>query len=653
MKNRDLDNYWVNWTVADIKRAAQQSLAYKQRMIAAVKKIRPAQRTFENTVVALENSNDLLQTVWQKIEVLINAHPNAKLRAAGHQVVQEIERRFIDLTYDEGIYRALVELASKKPRLSGPSKKLFQETLRDYRRLGFSLPRSKQSKIKAQFKQLSKLGSQFRKNINDYSDYILVNREELSGLPESFIAGLKKKNNLFQVSLDYPEYFPFMENAHSEVKRQELAEKQLRLGGQKNIKVLSAMLRLRQNIARQLGYKNHAAFVLEVKMAKRPAIVQKFLRSLMEPLRPKVSAELRQLEAAKRKITQQKTATLSFADILYLINQTRKERFQVDQEAVREYFPLDLVTKGMLEVYSKLLSVKFQLLPKVKTWHPDVATYEVSGKQGTIGHFYLDLYPREGKYGHAAVFPIVPGRLRPDGSYQTPLVAMIANFPKPSSGRPSLLSHREVETYFHEFGHVVHGVLTTAQYASQSGTSVQRDFVEAPSQMLENWTWDAGVLKLMSGHVKNRRKKIPLTLLKKLIAAKLHMIAYQTMRQLIFGQFDMRLHAGNRIPNPRLAYAMLVKEYAGLDLPASQMFAAGFGHLEGYDAGYYGYMWSKVYAADMFTRFQKEGLLNPKTGADYRKFILEPGSSEEAINLVKSFLKREPNQRAFLKEIGL
>ncbi len=653
MKNHELDLAWVKWRAADLKREARGALDYKKEVNTAIKKVPASQRTFENTVVALEHGKDLLQPVLQKIEVLVNAHPDAKLRAVGQGVIEKLQRDYIDLNFDEGVYQALTEYAALKPSLSGADKKLFKETLRDFKRIGFGLSRIQRNEIKTKLKKLSALSLKFRKNINDYQDHILVSHDELAGLPESYIDGLQKEGSNFRVNLDYPDYVPFMENAHNENKRHELARKYLRTGGDKNIQILKQILRLRRDLAIDLGYSSHAAFVLEVKMAKRPATVLRFIRGLMKPLSPKVTVELKQLEDYKRKVTNNSKAIISFSDIAYLINQTKRASFQVDEESLREYFPLKQVTKGMLQIYSQLFSIKFRQLNKIKTWHPDVFVYEVSDQKRVIGHFLLDLYPRSGKYGHAAVFPTIPGQQKTNGQYQKPLVVMMANFPKPMPRRPSLLSHREVETYFHEFGHVVHGLLTTAKFASQSGTQVQYDFVEAPSQMLENRTWDTAMLKLISGHYKNPRRKLPQQMLLQMVKAKNHMVAYTTMRQFIFGLFDMQLHTSRSIPDPRKVYAFLVKKHVNLDLPTDQMFAAGFGHLMEYDAGYYGYMWSKVYAADMFTRFQKEGLLNPKTGLDYRKFILGPGSSEEAINLVKKFLKREPNNRAFLKEVGL
>jgi len=272
----------------------------------------------------------------------------------------------------------------------------------------------------------------------------------------------------------------------------------------------------------------------------------------------------------------------------------------------------------------------------------------------SIAYFLLDLYPREGKYGHAAVFPIIPGHVETlsSATYAAPVAVMLANFPKPSENAPSLMAHSEVVTFFHEFGHIMHNTLTNARFASQAGTSVAWDFVEAPSQMLENWAWDKEVLRIISSH-RETGEALPEAMLENMLHAKHHMIAHWTMRQMIFALYDMRLHTRGIEGELNEEYAQLVAEHTGIRLPEEQMFLAGFGHLMGYDAGYYGYMWSEVYAADMFSRFEREGILNPQVGMAYRKHVLERGSSRDEMRSVEGFLGRKANNEAFLRRMGL
>ncbi|MDQ3018424.1 MAG: Zn-dependent oligopeptidase [bacterium] len=645
---------WITWAPSQYMKEAQSALAEKKTGVEAVKKIPASERTYENTLLAFERSGERLVEVWSCIEFLMNVKPDKQSREAAKAAVDFLQSKAIDLDYDEGMYRAIKELEARKPKLQGADKKLFKDTLLAYKRLGFELPKAKRDLVQKNSQALAKVSSDFRKNINDYEDHLLVTKEDLAGLPESYIEGLSKEKGKYKITLQYPDYIPFMENAVSEDRRAELSRKYLQKGGKKNMVVLQRMVQLRGTIAKLLGYPTHADYALDTKMAKNPKIVLAFLNGLIKPLRPKVKQEMNHLAVFKKELSGNAKAIVHPHDIAYLINQDKKRAFDLDDQLIREFFPLEIVTQGMFKIYETLFSVKFKPA-SIPVWHPDVKAFSVHEKTGNklVAYFYLDMHPREGKYGHAAMFPLVPPYGRADGTYNVPVVGMVCNFTKPTKAAPSLLSHDEVETYFHEFGHVVHGMLTKARHISQSGTSVQRDFVEAPSQMLENWVWDEETLQLMSGHYQNTKKKLGGELLKNMLKAKMHMIAYTSMRQLTMGMFDMLLHTSYKGKDPAKLYAQLVKDYTMLALPKDQIFPAGFGHLEGYDAGYYGYMWSKVFAADMFTRFEKEGLLNPKTGDDYRRYILEPGSSKEEIELVKDFLERKPNNKAFLKEIGV
>ncbi len=299
----------------------------------------------------------------------------------------------------------------------------------------------------------------------------------------------------------------------------------------------------------------------------------------------------------------------------------------MDQEKVREYFPADLVVEQLLNVYQKLLSVRFRQIPDGVSWHSDVKLYEITDAAGgpPIGYFYMDLFPREGKYSHAAAFNMVTARRMTDGTYQKPVSAIVANFDKPSADRPSLLNHDEVETIFHEFGHIMHQTLTKAKYGRFSGSNVARDFVEAPSQMLENFVWDPVVLSSLSGHYKDHSKKLPKELLDKMLAARNADVGLINLRQLLFGIVDMAYHGAHPPSDTTGLYARVSKDVSLIPMSAGTHPEASFGHLMGgYDAGYYGYLWSKVYAQDMFSVFKRCGRHEPHAvGRRYRTEILE------------------------------
>ena len=659
------DFAWAQWTAKDIKKASQEIISLKKERLAAIKKIRPENRTFENTVYALDTSNNGIIDTISKINLLQEVSPRKEIRTAAQTTIKIIEKKMIAIERDLGIWQALNEYSTltwpkEKKHLELQDHKLFHDIFLEYKRMGFHLPKDKQSRVKKIEQELAKISNEFSQNITNYKDHILVTEEEISGLPEYYKNNLKKdKRGLYMVTLSYPDYNPFMELAHNSEKRKELAQKFLQKGGPENMELLERMVKLRGEKAKMLGYKNHADYRTEMRMAKSGDTALTFVTSLLAKVEKGGKNDLNDLQELKRKETSNKNAELYNYDVGYYGNKLQKIRFNVDSEEVRSYFPLKRVLEGTFNIYSTLFDVTFEkcnIKKNITLWHPDVELYVVKNNTGgTISYFALDLHPREGKYGHACALSIIDGRAESfkGDTYVTPFATMIANFTKPSETHPSLLSHSEVETFLHEFGHIMHCVLTKATHASQSGYHTSWDFVEAPSQMLEHWAWDKKPLTLLSSHYQTGRP-LPEKILRNLIQSQRHMLRYATLRQLILGLLDLTLHTKNNPPEAGKLYRELIKKHAGLSIFKDAIFPAGFGHLAGgYDAGYYGYMWSNVYAADMFTRFAKEGILNKKTGANYRKAILEQGGSKPEIELVKEFLGRKPNNKAFLKEIGL
>lgn len=650
------DFAWTRWGVRDIKRTATEVMARKKARYQEIKKIPKRGRTFENTIAALDKAAAEVEAQISFIDFLMNVSPDEKIRNASKAEIKRIVKTFTDLEYDEGIYKAIREYSARAgtEKLAEDQVKLLADTLRDYRRMGFELSRQKRKELKKLTQKIFSLGQNFTKNINEYRDFITVSREELKGLPENYVSRLKKnKRGGYIVSLDYPELHPFLENAQSAEKRKELALKSLKRGGAGNLKLIGEIIKLRGKNAEILGYKNHADFKTEVKMAKNSKTALKFVSDMLSKLKKGTKRELAELFKLKVKATGNKKAKIEFYDTAFYINKLKNEKYKVYSEKVREYFPLERVKKGIFDIYSKVFSLKFQKLNNYPVWYKDVELYKVSDKnESLIGYFGLDLYPRNGKYGHAATFQIVNG-WKNKNDYTTPFSCMVANFPGPSKNNPSLLDHNEVITFFHEFGHLMHGLLTKANFVYQSSFSVARDFVEAPSQMLEYWTWNKKMLNFLSGHYRNQSQKLPARLLARLIKARDAEISYLSTKQLIYGLYDLKIHSGGNVDDVNSLYSVLNKKFTGIEIPRNTFFIAGWGHMVGYDAGYYGYMWSRVYAADMFTRFKKEGLLNPKTGMDYRREILEKGSSREEMKSVVKFLGRKPNDRAFLEELRL
>lgn len=646
------DFAWVRWGPVEFQRMAKEIPRLIKKRYAKIRAVPASERTFENTVYALESADNDVSDQLSKMGILKEVSPHSKVRGAARAVAEKLQKEFVEIAFDPRMYTVLKEYAKKKEKLTGPAKLLFEDIMKGYARMGFDLPKEKRQKLKENLKKLGKLGLAFDHNLNEYRDHILVTEMELDGLPGTYKRSLTRLGDKYKITLSYPDAIPFMSGAHDEQSRKQLFEKFVRKGGPKNLSLLKQMIVLRAENAKMLGYRTHFDFQTELRMAKSSRNVKTFLQDLEKRTDAQANKDFAMLEADKRRRTGNPKARLEMHDGGYLFKQIRKERFNLDSDVIKEYFPFEHVKQATLDAYQTLLKVRFKRRTGVSLWHPDVQLYDVHDVSGSyLASFGLDLYPREGKYGHAAAFEIIFGR-KEGKTYKAPLACMVTNFLKPSAVNPSLMSHREVETFFHEFGHIMHFTLTKAEYQSQAGFNTSMDFVEAPSQMLENWVWDPGMLKKLSKHYKTHRP-LPADVIGRIIKARFFGEAWSVRGQLVLAFLDLILHT-EKIKDPNALYAKLEKRFANLTPPKNQLYLAGFGHLaHGYDAGYYGYLWSKVYAEDMFTRFEKAGVLNPKVGVAYRNWILEKGSSMEEMDLVKGFLGRKPNNKAFLKSIGV
>ncbi|MCZ7576628.1 MAG: Zn-dependent oligopeptidase [Dehalococcoidia bacterium] len=386
-------------------------------------------------------------------------------------------------------------------------------------------------------------------------------------------------------------------------------------------------------------------------MAGTRGAVETFLADLRGKVAVKAAADLEEMRALAKERTG--NGEVNIWDWRYWHNELLKTKYAVDDFEVAKYFPLDAVIAGMFDVYQTLLGVRFREAPAAPRWHADVRAFDITEAGGgeAFARFYMDLFPRPNKFGHAAAFTLRRGRLLADGSYQQPVSAIVANFTKPAATQPSLLRHTEVVTFFHEFGHIMHQTLTRARRARFSGTQTERDFVEAPSQMLEHWCWEPDVLAGFSRHFETG-EPLPQELVGAMVAAKNLNSGVMTLRQLFFATLDLAYHA----PGFAGDSTATVRELHGITaFPYTEgtHFQSGFGHLFGYDAGYYGYLWSHVFGDDMYTRFEATSPLDTAAGMHYRKTILERGGTVDGSQLVRDFLGREPNNAAFLRGLGL
>jgi Zn-dependent oligopeptidase len=490
--------------------------------------------------------------------------------------------------------------------------------------------------------------------LSDDRSTIEISKAEAASLPPAFVATLEPRQAGFVVPVDLRTFEQFMKSEASGAARKRYLHAFFQRGGEANARRVKQAIALRDRIARRLGFDSWAAYQLDTKMAKTSARALALLHEVDARLLPRARAELATLAALKA--GQGDPTPFAAWDYPYYQEQLEQTRHAVSTEALRQYFPADKVIPAVLGLYQTLLGVRFQEIKPTEAWAPGVLQYAITDSASgvPIGRFFLDLAPRPGKYLRPASFPLRSGRRLPDGSYQQPISSIIGNGPASEPGKPALFSHRDVIEFFHEFGHLMHATLSTAPYASLYGTNVRGDFAEAPSQMLENWMWQPSILKKVSSHV-TTGQPLPDELIEKLIARKHAADGIFWTRQAFLAVYDLTIHSSGAKADPtRLWFSLMPQLTPYPPPPAGTIPDASFlPIMGGYDAGYYGYVWSRVYAQDMFTAFQKGALENPEVGLRYRREILEPGGTAEPEALLSNFLGRPVRSDAFYEDLGI
>lgn len=647
-------------TTNEIRFNVRQAIAVGNAALDRIGATSPGEVTFENTVRALDDLGYQISLTSDHLELLKETSTRAAVRDTATDALKELEEWSVGIDYREDVYKALKAYADKKPKLKGEDAKLLAETMRDYRRAGLDLPKPQRDEVEKMRKELTRLTTDFESNITKARKAVKFTKADLEGVPEDFLAQAKTGESNYTVMANITwHYLSVMDNARREKTRKKLLLEHDNLARKANLPLLEKILPLRADIARKLGYQTWADYRTETKMAGNAATAIAFLEKLKTGLQPKFDAELAEFRRIKIKETGDPNAQIHLWDWRYFSSQLKKEKYNVDPEQLRVYFPCQRVLDGMFEIYQTIFGLRFEQVEPPYKWIGDLQLYAVSDARTgePLGLFYLDMFPREGKYHHFAQFHLVGGKLLASGKYQRPTVALICNFPPPAKGKPSLLSHSDVETIFHEFGHAMHSIMTRANYCRFSGTSVPGDFVEAPSQMLENWVWDKKVLDSFAADYRDPAQKIPADILAKLKEARLATEGTRYRRQLSFALTDMALHTQIHDRNAAEALPLSNKILSDVFLPMAPntAFVAYFGHLMGYDAGYYGYAWADAIAADLATVFEKSpnSYYDAAAGRRLRDEIYAPGDSRDVNESIEKFLGRERSLEPFLRKIGI
>jgi thimet oligopeptidase len=644
----------------EVYAAVRHTIAVGNAALDRVGALSPRKVTFENTVRALDDAGYEIAVTDNRLTIIKETSTKPALRDAATDALKQLEEWIVGLDYREDVYKTVKAYADTKPRLAGEDAKLLAETMRDYRRAGLELPKPQRDEVERMRKELSRLTTDFESNVTKAQKAVKFTRAELEGLPDDFLQQIKTGDDEYTVMANVtPQNQRVMEDAKREDTRKKLLIEHDNLARAENIPLMEKILPLRDDVAKKLGYATWADYQTEVKMVKNGSNAIDFLERLTTGLQPKFDAELEEYRQIKVRETGDAKAQINIWDWRYFSNQLKKEKYTVDAEQLRVFFPYQHVLEGMFKIYQSIFGLKFERVEPSYKWIGDLQLYAVSdaATDEPLGLFYLDKFPRECKYNHFAEFDIIAGKKLPAGKYQRPTVALICNFPAPGKDQPSLLEHSDVETLFHEFGHAMHAILTRAKYARFSGTSVPRDFVEAPSQMLENWVWDKKVLDSFAADYRDPSKKIPAEILAKLKEAKLATEGTRYRRQLSFGLMDLALHTQIHDDNAKEALPLSNKVLSRVFLPLAPdtAFVAYFGHLMHYDAGYYGYAWADAIAADMATVFERapNGFFDQAAGRRLRTEIYEPGDSRDVNISIEKFLGRKRSLEPFLRKIGI
>ncbi len=636
--------------------------------------------TFANTIEALEASGDLLSRVNTVFGNLNSANTNEALQKLAQALAPKLAKHSDDISLNPALFarvKAVYDQRSKL-KLSGDQQRLLEKTYKNFVRGGAALPADKQERLRKINGDLSVLTLRFGQNLlaeNNAYALVIDKADELSGLPASVVAAAAdeaKKRKLadgqtirkWVFTLQGPSIMPFLQYADNRALREKLLRAYLERGNHNderdNKAIMANMVALRAERAQLLGYENHAAYILEESMAKTPTKVSELLNQLWTATVPVAQQEAADLQALMDKDAvprREKNEKLASWDWRYYAEKLRKEKFALDEQELRPYFSLENVREGIFMLTNKLYGLRFERRTDLPVYHEDVIGYEVKEGDGThIGIMYMDFHPRASKRGGAWMTSYRRQEMENDKKV-TPVVSIVCNFSKPTGDAPALLSLDETRTFFHEFGHALHGLLSNVKYQSQSGTSVPRDFVELPSQIMENWSQEAQMLKLYAKHYKTG-EVIPDALVEKINKSSLFNQGFETAEYLAASLLDMAYHTlkPGQTPTDVLAFEKQSMDKIGLieQIPPRYR-STYFQHVfaGGYSAGYYSYIWSAVLDADAFEVFKQKGLFDKKSAESFRKNVLERGGMEEPMTLYRNFRGAEPDIKPLLRRRGL
>ena len=658
-------------SASEVEPAIGELLAQARARLAAIA-AQPGERTFSNTMLALDVMTEPLDYAMGVVRHLESVATTAELRAAFNAVQPSVSAFYSGIPLDAGLWRGIQTFAAtaESARLAGERRRFLEKTVETFRRHGADLEPAGKRRLEELDVELTNLTTKFAENVLDSTnafELVIENEAALAGLPPTAVASAResaarKGREGWRFTLQAPDYTAVMTYLDDAAVRRRIYQAysvRATDGAWDNRPLVRRILELRAEKARLLGFRDFADLVLEDRMAHTGARAMSFLEDLKARTVARFHQENRELLEFRRSMEGPAAPELDPWDVAYYAEKQRAALYDFDEEALRPYFPVDSVVDGMFQLASRLYAVRVSEEPGVPAWDPAVRYYNIHDENGEfLGGFYADWRPRDNKRGGAWMGVLITGGPEPD-RFRPHLGYICGNLTPPAGGKPALLTHREVETIFHEFGHLLHHLFSRVELRSLAGTNVAWDFVELPSQIMENWCWERGALDLFARHWETGAP-IPGDLFQKMKRARTFRAANAQMRQVGFSSVDLLLHTAYspaRDGDP-IAYARrILEEFTPAPLPSGHAMIAAFTHLfadpVGYGAGYYSYKWAEVLDADAFTRFRDGGIFSREIGGQFRSAILAKGDSQDPAELYRQFMGRDPDPNALLERSGL
>lgn len=651
-KRRELPGFTaqVNLSAAEIKRTTDRIISKSRETYDSVAAVPLDKVSFANVIAPLAELDALQFPLVQACVLPRMVSPSEDVRKASAEAEKLLDSHFVLCRQREDVYRVIKAFAVKGERIGPEATRFLQFLVKEFERNGVKLSQSKRKEMEKLKSHIDALNLKYLQNLNDFTKFLLLGEDELAGMPFEFLKDLEKADGKFKVPLTSYHVTPVLEHCKVGSTRKQIAVAYGQKGGKDNLAILENLVQLRHKFAKLLGYTNYADFAIEPRMPKTSRKILEFLEEMSEQLSDVANRELNILKDLK--IKEEGNAQFGMEDLLYYIKRAEEFKVDLDVGEIKQYFPVGLVISGMLKIFQDLFALRFDEIKDVDVWHDTVRVFSVwdASSSDLLGYFFLDIFSREGKYAHTCVVTLQNGCLCSNGTRKVPAAVILSQCPKEFDGNSALMRFPEVVRLFHEFSHVVHHVSNRATFSRFSGLRLEGDFAEIPSLLLENWCYESISLKMMSGFHQDITKSISSEACQSLKRRRDLFAGLKMKQEILLCLVDQIIHSSENVDIDDLIKDLHPKVMLGIPLLEGTSPASSFPRIAfGYDAVCYSYIWSEVFAADLFVSKFKDDLLNQHAGLRFRNKVLAPGGSKDPLEIITDYLGREPSLQPFIQ----